>query len=83
MPDHLHVLVVAGAAPKSLSQMVRDVKVFSSRAARTSLWQRGFYEHIVRSDEILETIAFYIVGNPVRAGLAEHPEDWPWTIRDW
>ena len=83
MPDHLHVLAQAGDAPKMLSKMVRDFKVFSSKNARVALWQRGFYEHIVRTDEILETIALYIIGNPVRAGLAEDPKEWPWSIRSW
>jgi len=83
MPDHFHVLIVAGEAPKPLSQMVRDVKALSSREARIALWQRGFYEHIVRTDEILETIALYIISNPVRAGLTDRPEDWPWSIRSW
>ena len=83
MPDHLHALVQAGATPQLLSRMIRNFKALSKIEARVPLWQRGFYEHIVRTEESLETIANYILHNPVRAGLADNENNWPWNIRSW
>lgn len=38
------------------------------------LWQRGYYEHIVRSDDALHAIRRYIQGNPQRWNLDRyHP----------
>jgi putative DNA methylase len=40
-------------------------------------WQHESYDHWVRDDEELERIVAYIVANPVKAGLARYPHDWP------
>jgi REP element-mobilizing transposase RayT len=36
---------------------------------RRGLWQRGFYEHVVRDDHDLERIRDYIAKNPIRWAL--------------
>jgi hypothetical protein len=38
------------------------------------LWQKGFYEHILRRDDSLESVAWYIWLNPVRRGIVDKPE---------
>jgi putative transposase len=35
-------------------------------SAGASLWQRGYYEHIIRNNEELNRIRKYIINNPVR-----------------
>lgn len=56
---------------------------------RTPVWQRGYYDHIVRSDEALARILYYIDTNPLRWHLdAENPgrdgndrfDDWLTTV---
>jgi hypothetical protein len=42
-------------------------------------WQRDFFEHRLRNDESARQKADYILYNPVRAGLVERPEDWPYV----
>jgi REP element-mobilizing transposase RayT len=79
MPDHLHILVQSEETSTSLPMFVRAFKSFASRAARRRLWQRGYYEHIMRSDESLITTAEYIVNNPVRRGLVQRREDYRWS----
>jgi putative transposase len=40
------------------------------------VWQRGYYEHIIRNDKELDNIRRYILGNPALWGLEEeHPEN--------
>jgi putative transposase len=74
MPDHLHVLAYATAPDAALSTFVSHFKQTSGyaykQAARALLWQSGYHERILRSDEETEAVAKYILGNPVRAGIA-------------
>jgi len=40
------------------------------------LWQPSYYDHILRKDEDILSVAMYIVNNPVRKGLAKHFMDY-------
>jgi putative transposase len=42
-------------------------------------WQEESYDHVVRDEAELNRIRQYILYNPVKAGLVENPEDWPWS----
>ena len=82
MPDHLHVLLQLGQRD-SLANVVGRLKASSARAVnavlrqRGAVWSRGFHDHAMRSDESMETIARYIIANPIRAGLVERAGDYP------
>ncbi|HEX5515491.1 MAG TPA: transposase [Gammaproteobacteria bacterium] len=82
MPDHLHWLMRL-QAPFSLSQVVRGIKGSSSNEIRRyagrsgPIWQRGFHDHALRTEENLLSIARYVVANPLRAGLVEKIGDYP------
>jgi len=39
------------------------------------VWQRGFFDHLLRSDESYAEKWNYVRENPVRAGLAQSAED--------
>jgi hypothetical protein len=45
---------------------------------RTSLWQPGFFDHILRSDESYAEKWNYVRDNPVRAGLVKDADKWPY-----
>lgn len=47
------------------------------------IWQNGFFDHGVRCDVDLRTIARYIIANPLRAGLCEHMGEYPWWDAEW
>jgi putative transposase len=42
------------------------------------VWQSDTFDHILRSGESYSEKWNYVRMNPVRAGLAAAPEDWPW-----
>jgi putative transposase len=72
---------VDNAAPKrhALPEIVRAFKSFSSRRINQHrkrpggrLWQRGYYDHVVRSEPDLERIRIYIQDNPARWTLDEY-----------
>jgi putative transposase len=80
MPDHAHLLV----QDPDVVEFVRLFKGRSTSPARRyksgrRLWQRSFYDHGLRREESVETVAKYIFENPVRAGLVENPAEYPWS----
>ena len=51
-----------GAVPALVSYMKRR----TNRLSASSLWQRSFYDHIVRNEDEYREIWQYIDGNPLR-----------------
>ncbi|HRR38964.1 MAG: transposase [Candidatus Bipolaricaulis sp.] len=75
MPDHAHLLVALPGGVY-LSQFVQEFKgrstrVFWHHGGTGRLWQRGFYDHILRAEEDVHAMARYIMANPVRRGLVQ------------
>lgn len=76
MPNHIHgilVLTENGRSPKhqSLSEIIRGFKTFSARHINryrhlvgVPVWQRGFYDRIIRNHEAWQNIQHYIFNNP-------------------
>ena len=81
MPDHLHLLVEGTDPGSQLTEFVRLFKQRSSfqwkRAFGSELWQRGYFEHVLRSDESAIDVARYILANPLRAGMVQSVENYP------
>ena len=77
MPDQLHA-IVSFSQQETQSALVRDWKRFVAKTAHVG-WQDGFFEHRVRNSESLDEITSYIRMNPVGAGIAKTPEDWPYS----
>ena len=42
------------------------------------LWQPGFFDHVLRNDESYAQKWEYVRHNPVRAGLADSADEWPY-----
>ena len=76
MPDHFHALWVF-PGDRSMAQVVAAFKRWVARHGGVD-WQRGFFDHRVRGWESGAEKAKYIRQNPVRAGLVEQSEDWPY-----
>jgi len=76
MPNHLHGVVAIDGEHRSTSlgtairgfkaAATRDARRLGALIAKTPLWQRGFWEHVVRSPSDLERIREYIETNPAR-----------------
>lgn len=80
MPDHLH-LFVSGPHEFRVEQWGRMLKLVLGRetGSRTSeIWERGFFDHVIRSAESYSQKWEYVRQNPVRAGLVERAEEWPY-----
>jgi REP element-mobilizing transposase RayT len=62
---------IPSARSKSISSIVRSYKVGVTQWFRANndihtVWQSGFHDHIIRSDQSYQTIAEYITTNPER-----------------
>jgi len=81
MPDHLHALVEGTNETADFRAFVRLFKQRSSFHSKCAtgggLWQRGYFERVLRAEEDTFAVARYLLCNPVRAGLVESPEEYP------
>ena len=88
MPDHVHLIFTPYDA-SSPSVLLGRMKGRSSYEAnkllgrRGVLWQQESFDRIVRCDENLNKKREYILNNPVRAGLVERWQDYPWLWTPW
>ena len=85
MPDHLHLLLsLNDQYPKRLQDWVAAFKRYTAKRIFElykvrPLWQKNFYDRIVREEESLRDIAAYIVHNPVRKGIVSEWELYPYS----
>ena len=81
MPDHVH-LFVTGPDDFDLGRWMGTLKQFLAKAVACRpkpLWQRRFFDHVLRSEESYGQKWNYVRDNPVRAGLVAKAEDWPYA----
>jgi putative transposase len=81
MPDHVHLLLGA-IRVESLPTVLGRWKSLCAKSRRDRegsglFWQRSFYDRALRDDDNIINVALYILGNPVRAGLAADFHDYP------
>src|SRR5258706_4761083 len=80
MPDHFHVLVQGLEANSNLLVFVKSLKQKTAyefeRKFHRDLWQKKFYDHILRPNDSVEAVAAYIWLNPVRKGLCTTAQDY-------
>jgi putative transposase len=82
IPDHSH-LFVCGNEEFVLSRWVAMLKQVLAkkngwRKSSGQIWEEGFFDHVLRSDESMSEKWEYIQQNPVRAGVVNDPDDWPY-----
>jgi putative transposase len=82
MPNRVHLLI----SPRvDVSALMRRLKGGSARQANQRLgqtgrpfWQNESYDHLLRDADEFHRTENYILENPVRAGLAQPAEEYPW-----
>jgi REP element-mobilizing transposase RayT len=88
MPNHVHLLLSClrdeDGWPFPLSKIMQCLKGATAHRINRLLgswrpvWQEESFDHVLRSHESLKEKIEYVRQNPVRAGLVERPEDYPW-----
>ena len=86
MPTHLHMLLRnQNGRNDALLEDLASFKNYTAVQANRLLgrtgpfWLREDFDHWCRNPDKLESAIEYVRNNPVHAGLAEKPEDWPWV----
>jgi putative transposase len=72
MPDHLHA-IIAFPEKAEMKTLIADWKRFIARKLGIS-WQRDFFDHRLRDHHEEGAKLDYILTNPVRRGLCQHPK---------
>ena len=72
MPDHVHILISMTSGDRrmisapTLSTVVGSMKRWTSRQIARPIWQKSFYEHIIRNQRDYDEIWNYIENNPLK-----------------
>ena len=83
MPDHIHLFVAFPMAGLTLSEWIGALKTVLGKellrlGTQKPHWQEGFFDHVLRSTESYSQKWEYVRMNPVRVGLVNDPDDWPY-----
>jgi putative transposase len=93
LPDHLHCIWTLPTGDADFSTRWRLIKGRFAQAippeepcsprrvrkGERGIWQRRFWEHVIRDEEDFAAHADYIHYNPVRHGWVERVADWPYS----
>jgi putative transposase len=91
LPDHLHAIwtlpendndcsIRWGLIKAGFSRQInKGERVSTSRKSKgeRGIWQRRFWEHLIRDEEGFERHVDYVHVNPVKHGLVNHVSQWP------
>jgi putative transposase len=83
MPDHLHFLVFGKEPTSNLLALAKSFKqktgfVYQQETG-VRLWQKNYYDHVLRANEKSNDVAAYIWMNPVRKRLCRSFEEYPYS----
>ena len=73
MPNHIHMIIKiedgtmwASSPTRSLSDIVKSFKTLVTKEIGKPIFQRSFYDHIIRGEQDYREIWDYIDGNPAK-----------------
>lgn len=89
MPNHFHLVIDTSDEvkyTKPLYAIMHSLKSYTAKEANKILnrtgtfWQEESYDHIIRNDREFKNTIAYTLENPVKAGLAEEWEKFPYSF---
>jgi REP element-mobilizing transposase RayT len=82
MPNHVHLLVTPSVPARRWLGPLKGFTAHESNrilGRRARFWQDERYDRLIRNDKEFARVAHYIEYNPVKAGLAASPQNFPWS----
>lgn len=87
LPDHLHCIWQLPEGDDDFPERWRQIKRFVSIGLKSqlnernekALWQRRYWEHLIRDQEDWRRHIDYIHYNPVKHGYTQRAADWPYS----
>lgn len=83
MPDHIHLLLfidgfgdgtMKASSPTNLSTVIRSLKTFVTRDVGKSIWQRSFYDEIIKNETHFQRAWEYTQYNALKEYAKENQE---------
>ena len=75
MPNHVHVMVYLTHG-RDLESVLHSWKSYTAhKIGRGVIWQREYFDRVIRSPQQFNNTRAYIHANPAKAGLL----NWPWV----
>lgn len=82
MPDHQHLILTGTSEESSLYKTIilykQKTGFWSAKNRPNVIWQKDFYDHVIRTNENLSVQIQYILDNPVRKGLCSTWQEYPY-----
>ena len=80
LPDHAHLIVEITNG--NLVNLMRDLKTRTTRlwwehGGTGAIWQKSFHDRGLRGPNVFDAAIKYVLDNPVRAGLVDQWENYP------
>ena len=66
MPNHIHFIVYSYSNDNEIYSLIKKIKTYTTYLYGAKLWQRSFYDHIIRTEKDFKQISKYIYDNPSR-----------------
>ena len=70
LPNHLHILLRLDATDEpnapTISRIVKNMKEHVTRVYGKSVWQKGFHDHVIRSELEYQNAWNYVTFNPAK-----------------
>ncbi|SCK22212.1 transposase [Vogesella sp. LIG4] len=93
LPDHFHCLITLPPGDDDFSNRIKAIKIRFVRQLAASeernavrvrkgergIWQRRFWEHVIRDQTDFNRHLDYIHRNPLKHGLVTHVAAWPYS----
>ena len=84
MPDHVHFVCSVKICRSSFESFIATFKSEVSRRAHrlgaiSFAWERSYWDRHAREEDDVRAMIQYVLDNPVRKGLCENWQDWPWS----
>jgi REP element-mobilizing transposase RayT len=93
MPDHVRLVFTPLADTEgntfSLAEILVAIKGASAHRINQALkrrgkvWQTESFDHILRTEEKIREKVEYICQNPIRKGIGQSMDEYPWLWREW
>ena len=77
MHDHIHLILIINSdngrqvAAPTVMRVIGNMKRFASKEAKFSLWQKSFYEHVIRDEADYKKILEYMETNVLKREIKE------------
>jgi len=83
MPDHVHLVWMGLRQDTDQRKGTAFLRTYLKKSLAPARFQPQAHDHVLREEQrkrgAFAKVCFYVLANPVRAGLASHAEQWPFS----